>query len=102
MSGGSAALAMDADSSATVSFTGTGITWIGYQDQWSGIANVYVDGTLQSAPVDTYMASEKIQSHVYSITGLSPGVHTLMIVVAGTHDAASAGAWIWVDAFDVI
>jgi hypothetical protein len=33
---------------------------------------------------------------------LSPGAHTLMIVVTGTHDAASAGAWVWVDAFDVI
>ena len=102
MSGGSAALAMDANSSATVSFTGTGITWIGYQDQWSGIANVYVDGTLQSSPVDTYTASQKVQSPVYSISGLSPGAHTLMIVVTGTRDAASAGSWIWLDAFDVI
>jgi hypothetical protein len=102
MSGGSAALAMDANSSATVSFTGTGITWIGYQDQWSGIANVYVDGTLQSSPVDTYTAAEKVQSPVYSISGLSPGPHTLMIVVTGTHNAASAGSWVWVDAFVVM
>ena len=102
MSGGSATLAMDANSSATVSFTGTGIAWIGYQDQWSGIANVYVDGALQSSPVDTYAASEKVQSSVYSISGLSPGAHTLTIVVTGTHNAASAGFWIWVDAFDVI
>jgi len=33
---------------------------------------------------------------------LSPGAHTLMIVVTGTRDAASAGSWIWLDAFDVI
>jgi hypothetical protein len=26
----------------------------------------------------------------------------LTIVVTGTHNAASAGFWIWVDAFDVI
>jgi len=97
-----AVLAMDPNSSAAVTFNGTGITRIGYQDQWSGIANVYLDGTLQSAPVDTYAASQEAQSSVYSISDLSPGAHTLMIVVTGTHDAASAGSWIWVDAFDVM
>jgi hypothetical protein len=101
MSGGSAALAMDPNTSATVSFNGTGITWIGYQDQWSGIANVYVDGLLQSPPVDTYAASQQAQSPVYSISGLNPGAHTLRIAVTSTHDAASAGSWVWVDAFDV-
>jgi hypothetical protein len=100
MSGGSAVLAVNPDSSATVTFTGTGITWIGYQDQWSGIANVYVDGTLKS-PVDTYASPQRAQSSVYSIDGLSPGAHTLMIETTGTHDAASAGSWIWVDAFDI-
>jgi hypothetical protein len=102
MSGGTAALAMDANSSATVSFTGTGITWVGYQDQWSGVAKIYVDGTLQASLVDTYSASEIAQSAVYSISGLSPGAHTLMIVVTGTRNVASAGSWIWVDAFNVM
>jgi len=102
MSGGTAALAMDPNSSATVTFNGTGITWIGYQDQWSGTANVYLDGKLQAPPLDTSAASQKAQSSVYSITGLSPGAHTLLIVVTGTHAAASAGSWIWVDAFNVM
>jgi hypothetical protein len=101
MSGGTAALATDANSSATVTFTGTGISWVGYQDQWSGIANVYVDGTLQSPSADTFVASEKIQAPAFSVRGLNPGTHTLMIVVTGTHDASSAGSWIWIDAFDV-
>jgi hypothetical protein len=101
MSGGSAVLAVNPDSSATVTFNGTGISWIGYQDQWSGIASVYVDGTLISPPVDTYASPERAKSSVYSIDGLSPGTHTLMIMTTGTHDAASAGAWIWVDAFDI-
>jgi hypothetical protein len=101
MSGGTAVLATDPNTSATVTFNGTGISWIGYQDQWSGIAKVYVDGTLQSPPVDTYAASQQAQSSVYSISGLSSATHTLMIVVTSTHDPTSAGAWIWVDAFDV-
>ena len=102
MSGGSAVLAMDPNSSATVTFNGTGIVWIGYQDQWSGLAQVYVDGALKSPPVDTYTASDLSQSHVYSITGLQPGSHTLRIVVAGTRDTVSAGSWIWVDGFNII
>lgn len=101
MNGGSAVLAMDVNSSATITFNGTGITWIGYQDPWSGIANIYVDGQLQSQPQDTYSAATKAQSNVLTITGLNPGTHTLMIVVTGTHDAASAGSWVWIDAFQV-
>ena len=101
MSGGTAALATDPNSSVTVTFNGTGIAWIGYQDQWSGIANVYVDGTLQSPPQDTFVALQKAQSPVFSIRGLSPGTHTLMIAVTGTHDADSRGSWIWIDAFDI-
>jgi hypothetical protein len=66
------------------------------------MAKVYVDGTLQSSLVDTYAASQQAQSAVYSISGLNPGAHTLTIVVAGVRNAASAGSWIWVDAFDVI
>ena len=102
MSGGTAALAVDPNSSVTVTFNGTGITWIGYQDQWSGIANVYVDGSQQSPSVDTYAVFQIAQSSVYSIGGLSSGAHTLMIVVTGKHDAASAGSWVWVDAFNVM
>jgi len=102
MSGGTAGLAMDSNSSATVTFTGTGITWVGYRDQWSGIAKVYVDGALRSEAVDTYMGSQQAQSPAWTVTGLSPGTHTLTIMVTGTHDASSAGSWIWIDAFDVI
>jgi hypothetical protein len=102
MSGGTAALGMDPNSSVTVTFNGTGITWIGYQDQWSGIANVSLDGKLLAPPVDTYASSQKAQSSVFSVGGLSPGTHTLLIVVTGAHDAASAGSWIWVDAFNVM
>ena len=100
-SGGTAVLAMDVNSSATITFNGTSITWVGYQDAWSGIANIYVDGQLQSTPQDTYSATEKSQSNVLTISGLTPGPHTLMIFVTGNHDAASAGSWIWIDAFKI-
>jgi hypothetical protein len=100
-SGGSSVLAMDAGASATVHFSGTGITWIGYSDEWAGIANVYVDGVRQSI-VDTYRSPAQNQAPEYTITGLAPGSHTLMIEVTETHSAGSAAPWIWVDAFRIL
>jgi hypothetical protein len=97
---GSAVLAMDASSSATIKFNGTGIKWIGYRDAWSGIANVYLDGVLQSA-VDTYAVIEQPQAAGFDITGLASGIHTLTIAVTGTRDPQSGGAWVWIDAFQV-
>lgn len=99
-SGGSAVMAMDANSQATFTFTGTGVNWIGFSDPWSGIAHVYLDGTLV-ATVDTYSAVQKAQAVEYSVSSLANTSHTLTIVAVGTHDASSAGSWVWVDAFDV-
>ena len=100
-SGGSAVLATDAGSRATINFNGTGVTWIAYGDQWSGIARVYVDGLL-TGTVDTYLSPSQAQSAVYVINGLVSGTHTLTIEVTGTHNPLSGGSWIWVDALDVV
>jgi len=93
---------MDAGSRATVTFNGTGVTWIGYRDAWSGIANVYVDDVLKST-VDTYAAPDatQTQAKVYSVTGLASGSHKLSIEVTGKKGTSSQGVWVWVDAFDV-
>jgi len=99
-SGGSCVLSMDTNARATVTFTGTGVKWIAYRDQWSGIARVYVDGVL-TATVDTYASPAQGQAVLYTAAGLASGVHSLAIEVAGTHDAVSQGSWVWVDAFDI-
>src|SRR5439155_11487292 len=98
-SGSSAALAVNSSARATFTFTGTAVKWIGYRDAWSGIANVYVDGTLK-AQVDTYSASGQAKVVNYTITGLTAGTHTITIEVTGTKDASAQSDWIWVDAFD--
>jgi hypothetical protein len=100
-SGGSAALSMDSAADATVTFTGAGITWRGVMDPWSGQAEVYVDGALQQS-VDSYSAGEKDQFAIYAVSGLAAANHTLRIHVKGTKGAASGGAWVWVDSFDVV
>jgi hypothetical protein len=91
--------AMDAGSKATVTFTGTGIKWIGYRDEWSGIAAVTVDG--QAVNVDTYLTPSRSQAVVYSIDNLSRTTHTLTIELLYRKNASSGGYWAWVDAFDV-
>jgi hypothetical protein len=100
-SGGSAALAVDLGSSLTISFNGTGIMWIAYRDEWSGVARVLVDG-LFAAMVDTYLSPSQAGTTAYSVSGLPSGSHTLSIEVTGTRNPQSGGSWIWVDAFDVI
>jgi predicted amidohydrolase len=98
--GGSARASMDAGDRAEFGFTGVAVRWIGYRDEWSGRANVYLDGQLQ-ATVDTYASPYQARVGIWEAGGLTAGGHTLTIEVLGTRNASSGGAWIWIDAFDV-
>jgi hypothetical protein len=100
-SGGSAVLSMGAGSTATLSWSGTRARWIGYKDEWSGIANVYVDGALMGT-VNTYSTPPQAQAVLYTSPVLAAGTHNLSVYVTGTHDGSSAGSWVWVDAFDYL
>jgi hypothetical protein len=99
-SGGSAKLAMLAGDQARFQFTGTGVRWIGYRDEWAGMAKVYVDGVLMKK-VDTYSSTGKSQQVIYSVEGLAKKAHTLRVYVTGTKNRKSDGKWVWIDAFDV-
>ena len=99
-SGGSVNLVVDAGARVDFTFNGMAIAWFGYRDEWSGLAQVFMDGALQGT-VDTYSTPSKTQTPIYSLTGLAPGTHVLGIVATGTHSAASGGSWVWVDAFQV-
>jgi hypothetical protein len=99
-SGGRAALAMDAGSRVSISFEGTGISWVGYRDEWSGIGRVFVDGEIKTT-IDAYLAPARPRTVLYTIGALPPGTHTLTIEATGTRNESSKGSWIWLDAFDV-
>jgi hypothetical protein len=99
-SGGSASLSMDAGNSATLAFDGTGAKWIGLRDAWAGIARVKIDGVTQ-ATIDTYSDADQPHVVLFSKQDLAAGAHTIGIEVTGDRNAASGGAWVWVDAFDV-
>jgi hypothetical protein len=102
MSGGSAVETTDVPSNVTLTFEGDGVNWIAYRDSGSGIARVYVDGNL-AATVDTYSPNTMSQTVMFSVSNLKPptGTHTITIQATGTKNAASTGAWVWVDAFQV-
>jgi len=99
-SGGTAAISKSAGSHATLMFTGTGVSWIGFQGPQGGIARVSLDGA-QVANVDTYAAAEQLQVVLFTRSGLTADLHILTIDPTGTMNPAATDAFIIVDAFDV-
>lgn len=99
LSAGGARAAIEPGASVFFDFTGTGVSWIGYRDGWSGKAKVYLDGVFQKT-VDTYAPVDQPQAVLYTASGLAPGPHRLAVQVTGEHTPASDGAWVWVDAFE--
>jgi beta-galactosidase GanA len=89
-----------AGDSASITFTGTGVTWVTSLDPSHGDADVYLDGT-KVKTVDLYATSKRFQYVGYRASGLVAGTHTLKIVVDGTKDAAATGAFVPVDAIDL-
>ncbi len=91
-----------AAASMSVTFTGTGIQWIGPKNTNGGIADVYIDGN-QAGTVDTYSsAGKQFQQLLFSQTGLSNGSHTLTIDVTGQQNPASSADTVVVDAINVL
>jgi hypothetical protein len=102
-SGGTAGASEVTGATATFTFTGTAVTWIGLKCNVCGIANVAIDGGAATA-VDTAgpaaPGSQGLTSEpVFTASGLAAGSHTIVITVTGT--TTSSGAHIVVDAFDV-
>ena len=87
--------AMDAGSRATVTFTGTKVSWVAYRDEWSGVARVYLDGVVKGN-LDTHASPSTAQYVMYTISGLPRATHRLVIEATGTKSASSGGAWVWV------
>lgn len=89
-----------AGQSVLVPFRGVAIGWVGYLGPDAGIATVVVDDGAP-AQVDLYSPKATYQPTVFSVTGLADTEHTLRIIATGTKNAASSGARVVVDAFDV-
>jgi len=98
-SSGTDALTNTPGAQAVITFTGTGITWVGVSDPYSGIAWVYLDGSLNT--VDTYSSTTNYQQPLFSAMGLAPGPHTLSIYVPHIRDGSTSGSWVWIDSFEI-
>src|SRR2546425_3770233 len=92
LSGGSIKESEDLAGTATLVFSGTGVSWISYTAPFNGIAQVYIDGTL-NATVDTYAPAEHAQAVVYAISGLPAGPQKPTIKGTGHRNAARCRAW---------
>jgi hypothetical protein len=89
-SGGSYAVAELAGASASLTFSGTAVTWLTATGPAGGDAGVYVDGHLV-ATVDTYAVAPHYKV-AHAVTGLAAGTHTVQVVVKGVRGAPKATA----------
>jgi hypothetical protein len=85
---------------ATITFTGTGISWIGARGPQCGIARIFLDGAFVQ-DIDTYASTEGPQHTDFAASNLAPGTHTLTIQVKLETNPLSTDRWILIDAFDV-
>jgi len=79
--------------SATVTFTGTGISLVTETNSDEGTIAVSLDGASQGT-VNASSASRQAQQTVYTVSGLPLGRHTLTLTKTG-------GSWLVIDRFDV-
>jgi hypothetical protein len=107
-SGGTLLASNQIAATATFTFTGTAVSWIGVKCNVCGIAMVSVDGGLPtivntSGPGAPGSLSSEV---VFSASGLAPdAAHTLVITATGVGTALpgllTGGMYVAVDAFDV-
>ena len=88
------------NSTATLTFTGTSVQWIGTMGPNNGKASVSIDGGAATT-VDTYSSTTKRQQLIYTKTGLTNASHTIKITVLGTHDFSATASLVSIDAINV-
>ena len=99
-SGGTATVSTAPGAQATLTFTGTSVSWIGGRRPDTGIARISLDGTFLTE-VDTYSKTVEVRVPMFAATGLSNTRHTLTVEVTGRRNASATSDLIFVDAFDV-
>jgi nitrous oxidase accessory protein NosD len=97
--GGAIQYASVSTASASLTFTGSSITWYTWNSANAGIVNVYIDGEFVAA-VDNYAPSTKTGVIGFRQT-LEPGTHTIMLRGSGNKNAESGGRMTHLDAFVV-
>jgi hypothetical protein len=99
-SGGSVAYTTGAQSSVSMTFSGTSIQWMARKSPKSGTATVRIDGQLM-ATVDLYSAQTRFSQVVFSTTTLGTGTHTIVVARTGKANASATSTVLQFDAFNV-
>lgn len=99
-SGGSYHNSTSPTASASLTFAGTGVTWVSRKTASAGINEVYIDDVLV-ATVDRYDPVGAFQQTLYKTDGLSAGTHTITIKATGQKNAAASGSTTVIDAIVV-
>jgi hypothetical protein len=98
---GSFSKSQESGATATVSFTGSTITWVAPRGAARGVAQVYINGHHLGA-IDLYAATSVGPETVFSYSGLNPtDTHELRIEVTGTGNISAVGTSVIVDHFIV-
>jgi hypothetical protein len=97
---GSVQTATDTGDYAQFSFNGVSIKYVGRTCPSCGKVDVYIDGVLVGNDIDVYSATTQFQHLIYSNSSLTPGSHTIKIVVTGLKNANSGGKAIHFDYFE--
>ncbi|TMQ28485.1 MAG: hypothetical protein E6K82_00135 [Candidatus Rokuibacteriota bacterium] len=97
---GTGLAALTRSGTATFTFSGTGVSWIGFRAPSTGIAHVTLDGVSQP-DVDTYAPAEQVRAVLFTASGLADTTHTLTITASGQRNPSSIDSLVFVDAFDV-
>lgn len=83
-----------------VTFSGTGISWIGKKGPQYGKASYSIDGGSPQT-LDNYNSTQLNQNQIVTVSGLSSDSHVLSISLLDQKNAKSSGYWQTIDAFDV-
>jgi hypothetical protein len=99
-SGGTQKFAAAAETTATFTFTGSGIAWVSTKHNTRGRAEVIIDG-VSAGTIDLYQSSTTAATRrvVFQRSFPTVGTHTIRIRVLGTKATASTGTRVDVDAF---
>lgn len=84
-------VATGAGSEASLRFAGTGIALVGPLSQEGGRADVFIDGVKQSLTADAYIVPNTNDNDLWHVFGLTPGEHTLRLVLRDDADPRSKG-----------
>ena len=97
VSGGSVLATNQVGATATIRFSGTGVSWFGYRCPCTGRARTRLD-SFNPLERDTYAPQRQAQALIQHFSGLTNAEHQLTIEALGS---SSGGPWLVIDAFGV-